>query len=212
MSDAELTRTLRNRCGIPRHFARLELSDMDTSGDAAYRRQLAGMEDLAAKRLDTAAFFEDDPLFLYLNGSFGVGKTRVATWLAKRAFLGLRANRTSGTGPRWCPLFVPTNRLVEYRFQKRWDDEDAEEWNLFRDRMFSSRFLIIDDVGRISDFKGEMNFLERVVEERYNDELSTVITSNLDGKALKALAPRFADFMRMFTEITLNSATRREVR
>ena len=144
-TDAELLRELKQRCRVPRHFADLELEGMDDDGSAAYRKQLRRVEALAAERLDGAEFVDGSPLNVYLTGKFGAGKTRVATWLLKRAYLGMKRARAGRIGPKSTPLFIRTNRLVEYRFSKRDDDEDAEEWNLLRARIFSSLFLVIED-------------------------------------------------------------------
>jgi DNA replication protein DnaC len=209
MSDRErILRELKQRCRVPRHFADLELEDMEDDGNAGYRKQLRRIEAFAAERLDGAEFIGSKPLFVYLTGSFGAGKTRAAAWLLKRAYLGMKRHRAGLIGARSTPLFVRTNRLVEFRFPKRDEEEEAEEWNLLRDRVFSTRFLVIDDIGRIADYKGELVFLERVVEERFDEGLSTVITSNLSGEELRALGARFADFLAMFEEVTLTSRTR----
>lgn len=209
MTDEEFIRAVKTRCKVPLHFAKLEISDMDAErGEDAelYELALKRFETLGRSRLRTADFVED-PIFYLLTGQFGAGKTRVAAWLLKCAYWGLKKHRPGQISPTRTPLFIRANRLVECRFRSLHDaeDEDAEERDLLRERLFESHFLVIDDIGRFAEYKGERDFLERVIEERHDEERSTVLTGNLSE-----FPPRFADFLSMFENVPMMGRTRKE--
>jgi len=202
-TERNLIRELKLRCGVPRAFAELELSEMDSGGDEKYREDLQEFQRIARERLDTGKFL-DDPLSLYVSGPFGTGKTRILTGLLKRAYQHLVSRRPGLIAPRTSPLFVRAADLVELRFRRF---EEEEEMELLRERVKSSVFLAIDDVGRLNDFRGEMNYLERVVEDRVEEGLSVLISSNLGGPELKKSAPRFLDFLSFFDVYSLTCAS-----
>lgn len=206
------------RCNAPRRYVRLELEDMDDGGDAAYGAALARLLALGRDDLATGRFLER-PRFLQLAGPFGTGKTRAATWLLVQACLGVRRRPrgvTSGwTGASLLPYFARAAELNDYRFVGfgRGDD-GGDQRESVRERIFRTPFLVLDDLGRLAGNRGEEAFVERVVEERFDAELSTVITSNVKptvaGEAPDGLPARFADFLRQFECVPLVGPSRRE--
>jgi DNA replication protein DnaC len=203
-TERNLIRELKLRCGVPRAFAELELSEMDSGGEEDYREVLREFQRIALKRLDSGEFLEN-PVLLYVSGPFGTGKTRILTGLLKRAYQYLVSHRPGLISPRTSPLFLRSQDLVELRF-RRFEGEE-EETELLRERVRSSVLLAIDDVGRLNDFRGEMNYLERVVEDRVEEGLSVLISSNLGDSELKKNAPRFLDFLSFFETYTLTCAS-----
>ena len=198
----DFARRLADRCGVPRRFAALELEDMDDYGDRAYRKMLEKLRGIGEELREGRGV----PLYLYLCGKLGSGKTRAAAWLLGQFYLHVLGARATLSGRQ--PLFISAAKLVDFRFRRNWEDEeDAERWEMVREQLFRSSFLVIDDVSRIAGYKGEEAFLERVVEERYNEELSVVLTGNAgDGD----FGERFRDFLAYFEEVALVGRTRRE--
>lgn len=192
--DADTGRFLRTT-GAPRGFARLQLSEMDATGN---EERFARVREVGAK-LSTWPTVEWFPLLL--TGAFGVGKTRIATWLLRKAFeaWGPRAQE----GPRF-PRFFSAADLANLRFKSFAAEDEEDQRDLLRDALEHSPVLVIDDVGRISGYKGEELYLESVVERRFNAERTTILTLNevpAEG--------RFADFLAYFEEIALAGDSRR---
>ena len=82
------------------------------------------------------------------------------------------------------------------------------EMEALRDRLFEAYLVVIDDIGRIADYRGESLYLERVIEKRYNDKLSTILTSNTN---LADLPARFQDFLSYFETIPFGLGSKRSL-
>jgi DNA replication protein DnaC len=202
--------TLRNVCRIPKFFLELEISEMDVS-DSRDSIVLANTLDeflkVGDEVLNTLKYIEGDPIFFWIRGKYGSGKTRVATWLLKKAYLGMKG-RSFGYNFDFRPLFMTASEITEYRFKKFNCSTDEEiDYEEMRDRIFGCSFLVIDDIGKIASYKGEKHFIERVIEERWNERLSTVITSNIDAKEI---SDRFDDFVSTFDQFTMIGKSRKE--
>lgn len=174
----------------PSRLARLGMDSFDQEGNEA-----------AVGRIMTVGGFlergEARDAALVLTGPFGVGKTRLAVWLLRRAFEFLRGRAASSVG---FPRFFRSTDLAELRFGRSFsgpeDEEDRREEA--RDALERSPFVVIDDIGRSAGYRGEELYLETVVEKRFDAELGTVLTANklpTEG--------RFADFIRYFEEVPL---------
>jgi DNA replication protein DnaC len=174
----------------PSRLARLELETFDRAENSA---AVERVEELGA---DLAGGGARDAS-LVLTGPFGVGKTRLAVWLLRRAFEFLRGRAGSSVG---FPRFFRSTDLAELRFGRSFsgpeDEEDRKTES--RDALERSPFVVIDDISRLAGYRGEELYLETVVEKRFDAELGTVLTANkLPGEG------RFADFIRYFEEIPL---------
>jgi len=171
---------------------------MEDYGDRVYTRQLARVGEIGE-----ALRGGSSPIYVYLSGKLGSGKTRLAAWLLAQHYMHVVESRTGATGRQ--PLFTSAAALTELRFRQT-GEEDLERAGKL-EQVFHGSFLVIDDLARIPGYKGEEAFLERVVEERYNAELSTVLTGNAKTGVF---GERFADFLTYFTEIVLVGKSRSE--
>lgn len=189
--------------GAPRAFADLELDDMDVSPDnaRAFERVRALGDALEAGALAVPG---KPSLDLILEGAFGSGKTRLAVWLLRRAYAhrGRRRLRQSAF-----PRFAHATEAVELRFAQRYGEPDEDELRRaeIRECLARSPLVVLDDVGRVSGYKGEEMYLETIVERRWNDGLSTILTMN----ARPAVNSRFADFLRYFETLAIEGVSER---
>jgi DNA replication protein DnaC len=176
--------------GAPSRLARLGLDTFEVGENAP-----------AVARISLFGGFlergEAPDLSVILTGAFGVGKTRLAVWLLRRAFEFLRTRAASSVG---FPRFFRATDLADLRFGRNFSAPEDEEDRRAeaRDALERAPFVVIDDIGRVSGYRGEELYLETVVERRYEGELATVLTANqlpADG--------RFADFIKYFEEIPL---------
>lgn len=210
MHEQTVISRLRSRMKAPPKHARLAFvptSEMRDNLVAGYRAALDRVEVLAAALADPATWRARPPAFtsVVLVGSFGTGKTRLAVKLLAHAYVGLKAS-----GWRMAafevPLFARARELGDLRFRPLDRGDERDDIEDLRDRVFRSRFLVLDDIGRTSGYKGEAEFLERVVEARVEAELPTVVTAS----SLPA-SERLTDFLAGadFERIPLTGESRR---
>lgn len=206
--DEERCRRIARRLRIPSRLAAVEVSEMRDLGGKGYAKSLKRLEELSDDLLEGS--FLEDPVHLLIGGNFGTGKTMSSACLLRRAYLGIKSRGIHFFDAERVPLFARASEIGEYRFNRVVDDDNSEDYEQIRGRLFNCAFLVIDDIGRIADYKGERDFLERVIEHRYDEELSTVLTCNLSDEELKSQSPRFYDFLGRFEEILMIGETRRE--
>jgi DNA replication protein DnaC len=226
MSETELSKFLgRTKC--PRKFARLDLDSMHEGSSEDYISALKQISRVGQKLRSRE--FLSDPIHLLISGPFGSGKTRAACWLLRVAYEGLLAARSSGNEKLGepatvvpvglAPLFIRVPQLADLRFRSlsgRDDEsEDEEQRGLLRERLDTCSLLLIDDVARVAGYRGEEQFVESVVERRWEDNRSVILTGNVDGevdasgKRQAGLSPRFRDFLNYFEVALLTGETRR---
>ena len=198
----DLARKLTRVCGVPVRFAGLDLGDMEDRGDDDYRESLNKIAKVGGHLYESRGLAE---VFLFMSGAFGAGKTRAACWLLDRFYRGVRdqpEEEQMGFGG-FPPFFISAKAMGKFRFSTLMDAPDDEaavaEYQGRRERLFKSRFLVIDDANRLAGQKGEFEFLEEVVEERWNNLRSTVITTSSGPDEYPA---RFADFVKTFERVT----------
>lgn len=180
-----------DNCGIPQDYAEAKLSDMNF-GIYPNSEQFRDGLVLIESKLKEGDFIKH-PLFLTLDGSFGNGKTRVACHLLAAAYDGFRKCRNKLVDPVE-PRFLKASLAA----RKRFDDDSAEK--LFVEEAY---VLVIDDVNRVSGYKGEMEYLEDAIEDRFQKRLSTILTFNVD---ISTLNPRFGSFLRQFVNVSFGNA------
>ncbi len=201
--DENIARKLNKYCGIPKRYIGLKLDEMDDYGDVDYGNQLNKISEIGSNLREGNGL----PIYLFFYGKFGSGKTRSAVWLLEQFYLHLVSARKCPIRP----LFIKASDLGEYRFQKKWvDDDNYDEicrTEKVRKQLFEGPLLVVDDVARIAGYKGEFDFFERVVETRYDEELSTILTSSTIPSGIGG---RFYDYLSYFDEILFTGKNRRE--
>ena len=113
-----------------------------------------------------------------LRGNIGTGKT----------FLAVAMLRDFGSGK-----FVPHRKLLElFNEAARFKGVEKAQEDLRKIR--DASFLVIDDVGVFSSGNKDIDVLQTLINQRYEQRKPTVITTNLDAEGLKSLlSERIAD-------------------
>lgn len=112
---------------------------------------------------------------LYIHGAVGTGKTHIAYALYKYAHETMRLR---------CRVYNTTELLWDIRKDFSRDINDKKHWD---EELSEYRgLLILDDIGaeRMTDFVAETFYL--VINNRYNEMLPMVFTSNLNISDLAA--------------------------
>lgn len=149
------------------------------------QRFLAVPHDLA---LDSRAKgWAGDPWCVVFLGKVGVGKT----WQATRLFGGLR-QAAKKSGGRCSALWISASSAVEQIRAEIATDHDGRTLR----RMLDCDLLLLDDFGAERDSDFGRDKLSLVLCHRYNHELPTILTSNLEDSqgvpSLEKVEPRLA--------------------
>lgn len=149
-------------------FDRPPVSDMARRpGMAAVVEDVRGFCESIDERLDAGDG-------VWLMGDVGTGKTSLAMLVAKAA---LGASRTVA--------IYSMPRLLA-RIRRTYDTEAGEEGYLaFFDRLTSVDLLHIDDLGAEKRTDWVLEQLYAIIDRRYEDERSVVVSTNLDVAALE---------------------------
>lgn len=180
-----------NRDGIPGRYRDMVLDDMVAGPGDPSAPAIAWVKKLAAGKVADGSYM-DDAVFAVFSGGFGNGKTRAAAHLVQAARSAWFRRDGKHADLRW-PYFVRASELVSMRF------DDFSGPGFARTVVSRSAFLAIDDIGRLNGYKGEREFVEQVIERRFDESLSTVVTVNCPVSELGA--ERFVDFMKQFKEV-----------
>jgi DNA replication protein DnaC len=143
------------RAKIPRRFWATSLDFMTES--ESKKKYIDYLRDLD-KKLKTGTS-------LLLHGPYGTGKTACAS-LVLIEVLARSSNRT---------LFVQSAQ-IDWLARHRTDDS----WDL----LVEASFVVIDDIGAERQVDWNNAWFEEVVRARYNDQLPTILTSNIPPAAL----------------------------
>ena len=152
-----------------------------------------------------------EPRFILLYGGFGSGKTMISAMMARAATEGIlsekfKVAKNSGR----LPYFVRAIDMINCRFDRKIYDESQEKIELIRKTLYNSEFLVIDDIGRLNGFKGETNFVQTIIDHRYDNMLATFVNTNViySGKSFEK--SRMADMFYNFEQYKLNGLSRKD--
>src|SRR2546422_5529335 len=161
---------------IPKRYEHCELSNFDFDGPHAH---------LMPARMAACKFVEEYPLDnagLLLIGSIGVGKTHLAVGIIKELIL------SKGIA---C-LFYDYRELLKQIQNSYNDTVKATELEVLRP-VFETEVLVLDELGAVKPTEWVWDTVSLILNARYNDKRTTIITTNFDNKPAGALAgPRGA--------------------
>jgi len=161
---------------IPKRYEHCELSNFDFDGPH---------RSLSPARMGACKFVEEYPLEntgLLLIGSIGVGKTHLAVGIIKELILG------KGIA---C-LFYDYRELLK-EIQNCYNDSvKATELDVLRP-VFETEVLVLDELGAVKPTEWVWDTVSLILNTRYNDNRTTIITTNFDDKPAGEVAgPRGA--------------------
>ena len=170
------TESLLNAARIPKRYEHCELSNFEFDGP--HRA-------LASARMAACKFVEEYPVDstgLLLIGSIGVGKTHLAVGIVRELIL------SKGIA---C-LFYDYRELLKQIQNSYNDSVKATELDVLRP-VFDTEVLVLDELGAVKPTEWVWDTVSLILNTRYNDNRTTIITTNFDDKAAGVVAgPRGA--------------------
>jgi len=162
--------TLLAAANIPRRYEHCELSTFEFEG--VYRS-------LAPARMAACKFVEEYPIEqtgLLLIGTIGVGKTHLAVGILKELILG------KGIACLFCDY-----RELLKQIQNSYNNSvKVTELDVLRP-VFDAEVLVLDELGAVRPTDWVWDTVSLVLNSRYNNRLTTIITTNfLDGQSAEA--------------------------
>jgi len=150
---------------IPKRYEHCELSNFEFEGPHRY---------LASARMAACKFVEEYPLEnsgLLLIGSIGVGKTHLAAGIIKELIL------SKGIA---C-LFYDYRELLKEIQNSYNHSVKATELEVLRP-VFETEVLVLDELGAVKPTEWVWDTVSLILNTRYNDNRTTIITTNFDDK------------------------------
>jgi DNA replication protein DnaC len=170
------TKTLLAAARIPKRYEHCELSNFEFEGP--HRA-------LASSRLAACKFVEEYPVDstgLLLIGSIGVGKTHLAVGIIKELVLSKNI----------ACLFYDYRELLKQIQNSYNDSVKATELDVLRP-VFETEVLVLDELGAVKPTEWVWDTVSLILNTRYNDNRTTLITTNFDDRPAAAVAgPRGA--------------------
>jgi len=168
--------SLLNGARIPKRYEHCELSNFEFDGP---HRGLASARMTACKFVEE---YPDDRTGLLLIGSIGVGKTHLAVGVIRELIL------SKGVA---C-LFYDYRELLKQIQNSYNDSVKATELDVLRP-VFDSEVLVLDELGAVKPTEWVWDTVSLILNTRYNDNRTTIITTNFDDRPAGAVAgPRGA--------------------
>ena len=150
---------------IPKRYEHCELSNFEFEGPH---------RNLASARMAACKFVEEYPLEntgLLLIGSIGVGKTHLTVGIIKELIL------SKGIG---C-LFYDYRELLKQIQNSYNDSVKATELDVLRP-VFETEVLVLDELGAVKPTEWVWDTVSLILNTRYNDNRTTIITTNFDDQ------------------------------
>jgi DNA replication protein DnaC len=161
---------------IPKRYEHCELSNFEFDGP--HRA-------LASARMAACKFVEEYPLDntgLLLIGSIGVGKTHLAVGIIKELIL----------SKGFACLFYDYRELLKQIQNSYNDSVKATELEVLRP-VFETEILVLDELGAVKPTEWVWDTVSLILNTRYNENRTTIITTNFDDRPAGAVAgPRGA--------------------
>src|SRR6266481_1506907 len=169
-------KTLLSAARIPKRYEHCELSNFEFDGPH---------RNLSTARMAACKFVEEYPVDrtgLLLIGTIGVGKTHLAVGIIKELVIG------KGIG---C-LFTDYRELLKQIQNSYNDSVKTTELEVLRP-VFETEVLVLDELGAVKPTEWVWDTVSLILNTRYNDSRTTIITTNFDDKPASSIAgPRGA--------------------
>lgn len=162
------SQTLLDDARIPKRYEHCELSNFEADGPH---------QALARARLAAGRFVEEYPLDntgLLLIGDIGVGKTHLAVGIIKELILKGAA----------C-LFYDYRELLKQIQNSYNDSVKTTELDVLRP-VFETEVLVLDELGAVKPSEWVWDTVSLILNSRYNDNRTTIITTNFKDKPAAA--------------------------
>src|SRR2546425_4722988 len=161
---------------IPKRYEHCELSNFEFEGPHRH---------LAPARMAACKFVEEYPLDntgLLLIGSIGTGKTHLAVGVIKELVVS-----------KGIPCLFYDYRELLKQIQNSYNDSvRATELEVLRP-VFEAEVLVLDELGAVKPTEWVWDTVSLILNARYNDNRTTIITTNFDDRPAGAVAgPRGA--------------------
>jgi DNA replication protein DnaC len=171
--------TLLAAARIPKRYEHCELSNFEFDGPHS---------GLASARMAACRFVEEYPLDttgLLLVGSIGVGKTHLAVGIIKELILG-----------KGFPCLFCDYRELLKQIQNSYNASvQTTELELLRP-IFDAEILVLDELGAAKPTEWVGDTVSLILNTRYNDNRTTIITTNYPDDAGDSIANPSSDFGR----------------
>jgi len=158
---------------IPKRYEHCELSEFDTHYEGSHPSQQKAL-------LEAHGFVEHYPLEntgLLLIGPVGVGKTHLAVGIMKELIL-----------KKNIPCLFYDYRELLKQIQNSYNDSvKATELDVLRP-VFETEVLVLDELGAVKPTEWVWDTVSLILNTRYNDNRTTIITTNFENKPAGALA------------------------
>ena len=168
------SQTLLASARIPKRYEHCELSSFTTDFPGAH-------PSLAYARIAAGKFVEDydprDGTGLLIIGKIGVGKTHLAVGIIKE----LIENRGVPS------LFYDYRELLKQIQNSYNDSVKATELEVLRP-VFETEVLVLDELGAVKPTEWVWDTVSLILNTRYNDNRTTIITTNFDNEAAGTVA------------------------
>ena len=151
---------------IPKRYEQCELSNFEFDGPH---------RGLASARMAACKFVEEYPVDttgLLLIGSIGVGKTHLAVGILKELILSKSIS---------C-LFYDYRELLKQIQNSYNDSVRATELEVLRP-VFDTEILVLDELGAVKPTEWVWDTVSLILNTRYNDNRTTIITTNFPDAA-----------------------------